>query len=206
MVPCESHLEDLVAIACEYDARVLAYRSQPYVFDLKTLTLAADRDALAEKLGNETKNATLWFIDFELRLASNKIIFVEVKPKKRADKVWESHLEPRRLACERAGYGFALITEEDFIEPFETNLRRLWRYRKYPVTPILAKKILDFVALRSPITIASVEEGVGCTLSDMYALIARGELRAPVKTQNIGPETELLSTDDSTARVLPIQE
>jgi hypothetical protein len=176
----ESRLEAEAYRMFDFDRTVASYETQPFTVNY------------------ETDGRTIsTYPDAELKLVDGWFEIVQIK----MQKTYEKHLRENarfraeREVFERLGWSYRVLTENDIrAEPQLSNLKLLRHYRNRPVSPEIVQGVIATVRKNPNATIRSVAEAFragGMHVVDLYALVARHEIRADLSLP-IGPEARLI--------------
>ena len=157
----ESPLERDFLFLLEIDRDVISYREQPlkikYVLDGKEHLYTPDY--LVERV--------------------NKKQLIEVKPKEKVQK-YELIFRTVSSICERNGYEFVVVTEEQIrVQPRLNNIKFLWRYSRTQITPQHQIACYEFFKNKKETTLDKVMDffattGIGKQV--VYGLLYQGIL------------------------------
>lgn len=159
-VAWESQLEKKACLLFEFSPIVVSYREQP-------VTISFPSGGCIRK----------YTPDFELKLNTGQLIYVEVKPvNKLSDHNLMDKLRDIDTFWQKHGCFFIVTTDEELNQPARhSNLAFLRTYLSHHCSADLIGKARSFISSHQTVTLDELSHFMG-SLSDTYALLAQGHI------------------------------
>lgn len=185
MIECESLLEADAVRLLEFSSGVFSYQEQP-----------------AHVLYWDGEKMRDYFPDFQLTLTDGRIVYLEVK---RSEELATAVLENKFSAIARhyaeSGRCFRIATEKEIRkEPLQTNLRRLFRFRRQIPESLPTFAWLEQTLGHMPVRLSEAEKILGLQMT--WRSLACGLLGCDLN-KAITPQTQIcISQGESHETVL----
>jgi len=168
----ESGIEAELATIANLDCRVSAIRPQPFTIDLASGMTAPTRALLARRLGKPVSSKGFYTPDFELRLTSGRLVYLEAKHRRFLEKTPGHRDLPARMA--HLGHRLVLLTESEIRTPLARNASLLRVHVAQVLAPGDAERVERAVA--APRSIRDIQDRHDLERRLVLRAIANGHL------------------------------